>query len=63
MPVIDGVVHVKGDAPRRCSSGTIQGELRQQFPYRAHCGLQAQMSSAFSAPTLQSGLRRQLLCV
>jgi len=41
---------------------TAAGELRQQSPYRAHWGSQAQML-AISAPTLQSGLRTGYLCV
>jgi len=56
-------VQVKGDAPRRCSSGTKYGEVRQQSPYRAHWGSQAQMSLTFSAPTLQSGLPIGDVCV
>ena len=39
MLVIDQVLQVNGDAPRRCSSDTKYGELRQQSPYRAHWGV------------------------
>ena len=41
MLVIDGVLLVKGDAPRRCSSNTKNGELRQQSPYPMHWGVRS----------------------